>query len=79
MLLSTMALIVGLATGTLVAAVSTLLPSLLAKIITGGIFGAGSTGWWLHRRRTRRQSAEAAVSTASTGATATSTSREPVG
>lgn len=68
MLLSTTVLIFSLATDALVAAVNTLLPSLLAKAIASGTLGAASTGWWL-RRRTCRQSAEAAVSTAPTEAT----------
>ncbi|MGH3811314.1 MAG: hypothetical protein ACRDUV_02505 [Pseudonocardiaceae bacterium] len=57
MLLSTPVLIVGLVTGALITAVNILLPSLLAKAI---VLGAGGTGLWLHhRRRTRRQSANA--------------------
>jgi membrane-bound ClpP family serine protease len=50
MLLGTTALVVGLATGALVATVNTLLPSLLSKTIAGGTLGLGSTGWLLHRR-----------------------------
>lgn len=61
MLLTAVALIVGLGTGALAAAMKTVLPSLLAKIIAGTL-GVGSTGWWLHqRRRARRQLAVDAV------------------
>lgn len=55
------ALVVGLASGALLAAVNTLLPNLFAKAIAGGVISAGSTLWVLKGRANRRAKAATAT------------------
>ncbi len=55
MLLVATALIVGLATGALAAAMNNLLPSLLTKAVASvTLTAAGGTSWWIRRHHARR-------------------------